>query len=122
MATVYRGIGTTVARMAGNHPEMDRVAGLLLGFAKGNAVSHIDTSAYIRKLHVINAPGKKGVRDRLVVAGDKAAISIEYGHTMVVKSPGRNGYDFRWVPGQYILTHAIAQIPGTTSNSFGRIR
>lgn len=122
MATVYKGVGTTVARMAGNHPEMDRVAAVLLGLAKANAIPHIYTSTYIRKLHVINAPGKKGVRDRLVVAGDKAAISIEYGHTAVVKNPGRNGFDFKWVPGQFILTKAIAQIPGTTSNSFGRIR
>lgn len=121
MATVYRGIGTTVARMAGNHPEMDRVAGVLLRLAKANAVPHIDTTTYIRKLHVINAPGKKGVRDRLVVAGDKAAMSIEYGHAQLVKNPGNNGYDFKWIPGQFILTKAIAQIPGSTSSSFGRI-
>lgn len=122
MAYVYRGVGTTVARMAGNHPEMDRVANVLLGLAKANATPHIDTTAYIRKLSTKNVPGKKGVRDRLVIAGDKAAMSIEYGHSQLVKNPGGRGYDFKWVPGQFILTKAIAQIPGTTSNSFGRIR
>lgn len=109
MAEVYRHVGTTVARMAGNHPEMDRVAHTLLGLAKANSVPHIDTSAYISKLHVVNAPGKKGVRDRLVVAGDKAALSIEYGHYQYAKSKD-GGYELRWIPGQFILTKAIAQI------------
>lgn len=122
MASVNRGIGGTVARMAGNHAEMDIVAHKVIALAKLNATPHIDTSAYFRQLSVKNVPGKKGVRDRLVIAGDKAAMSIEYGHSQLVKNPSTNELDFRWIPGQFILTKAIAQIPGSTSTSFGRIR
>ena len=122
MAHVNKGIGTTVARMTGNHPEMDRVAHELLALATARAVEHRLTGHYISKLSVKNVPGKKGVRDRLVIAGDIAAMSIEYGHSVRVKKAGHNEANFKWVPGQYILTGAIRAIPGHTYSSFGPMR
>lgn len=121
MAEVYGWVPVGVARMAGRHPEMDRVANKLLALAKARAVPHILTSDYIRGLRVRKAPGKKGVTDRLVEATDKAAMSIEYGHAVRINKAGYNEANFKWVPGQYILTGAINGIKGERSNSFGII-
>ena len=121
MATVYRHVPVTVARMAGNDSTMDEVARKLYVLALARAQRHRLTGAYISQLGVKNVPGKKGVRDRMVYAGDKAAMSIEYGHAVRDPKAGYNQYNFRWVPGQYILTGAIAEIPGTRYNSFGSI-
>lgn len=118
MAKVYGWVPVGVARMAGNHSEMDRVADRLRRIAWALASGHRLTGAYMSKLSVKNVPGKKGVRDRMVYAGDKAAMSIEYGHAVRIDSE-KNGPNFKWVPGQYILTGAINAIPGTRYNSFG---
>lgn len=118
MAVVYGWVPNGVARMAGNHSEMDIVARKLYTIARARAEAHRLTGAYISKMGVKNVPGKKGVRDRLVYAGDKAAMSIEYGHAVRIEA-GHNGYNFKWVPGQYILTGAINGIPGFRYNSFG---
>jgi hypothetical protein len=122
MAVVYAWVPNGVARMAGNHEEMDRVARHLLLLAKRRATAHILTSAYIRGLRARNVPGKKGVRDRLVEATDKAAMSIEYGHAVRLNKAGPNQANFKWVPGQYILTGAIGMIPGYKENSFGIVK
>ena len=119
MAVVYGWVPNGVARMAGNHPEMDRVAKKLYTLARGRAEAHRLTGAYISQLSVKNVPGKRGVRDRMVFAGDKAAMSIEYGHAVRQNHAGRNESNFSWVPGQYILTGAINAIPGFRYNSFG---
>jgi hypothetical protein len=108
MAEVYKWVGTGVARMAGNDPEMDRVARLVLFTAKGRARAHRLTGDYLSKLSAKNVPGKKGVRDRLIVAGDKAAYSIEWGHWAPRK--GEPGATF--VPGQHILGGAVFSLPG----------
>lgn len=118
MAVVYGWVPVGVARMAGNHPEMDAVATRLYRIAFVLAGAHRLTGNYISKLSVKNVPGKKGVRDRMVYAGDKAAMSIEYGHAVRVEGE-HNGTNFHWVPGQYILTGAINAIPGFRYNSFG---
>jgi hypothetical protein len=102
--------------MAGNDPEMDRVADRLHRIAFTLAVGHRLTGNYLSKLSVKNVPGKKGVRDRMVIAGDKAAMSIEYGHSVRFnrgKNAEKNSYNFKWVPGQYILTGAIRAVPGS---------
>lgn len=109
MAEVYRWVPQGVARMAGNDPEMDRVAHELMAIVIARAVRHRLTGDYISKLSVKSVPGKKGVRDRLIVAADKAAYSIEWGHWAPKKGlPGA-----RWVPGQHILGGAIGELPGT---------
>lgn len=117
MATVYGWVPVGVARMAGNDSEMDKVADRLHRIAFTLAVGHRLTGNYLSKLSVKNVPGKKGVRDRMVIAGDKAAMSIEYGHAVRINKAGYNEYNFKWVPGQYILTGAIRAIPG--SMTFG---
>jgi hypothetical protein len=124
MAVVFGWVPNGVARMAGRDSEMDRVAGKLYALALGKAQTHRLTGDYISKLKVKNVPGKKGVRDRMVIAGDKAAMSIEYGHAVRFnrgKDAAKNSYNFKWVPGQYILTGAINSIPGSRYNSFGDI-
>lgn len=121
MATVYGWVPVGVARMAGNDREMDVVAKRLYNLAHARAFSHVLTGNYISKLSIKNVPGKKGVRDRMVYAGDKAAMSIEYGHAVRNHGAGHNESNFTWVPGQYILTGAIAAIPGTFRSSFGKI-
>lgn len=122
MATVYKHVPNQVARMAGDHSEMDDVARKLLFAAKVRARRHRLTGAYIAQLSAKNVPGKKGVRDRLVIAGDKAAMSIEYGHTARTGNTDPSKADLRWVPGQYILTGAINSLDGYKYNSFGVIR
>ena len=109
MAEVYRWVPNGVARMAGNDPEMDRVARLVLFTVKNRARRHQLTGAYMAKLQAKNVPGKKGVRDRLITAGDKAAYSIEWGHW----SPKKGVEGARWVPGQHILGGAVGEVPGS---------
>lgn len=122
MAEVYGWVPNGVARMAGKSQEMDDVANKLYRLALGRAQGHRLTGNYIEKLKVKEVPGKKGVRDRMVIAGDMAAMSIEYGHAVRFNRGSdapRNSYNFKWVPGQYILTGAINAIPGQRYNSFG---
>lgn len=122
MAEVFKNVGNQVARMAGDSSEMDVAAHKLLALAKARAVKHRLTGAYMARLSVENVAGKKGVRDRLVVAGDKAAMSIEYGHAQRTNNQDPSKSDFRWVPGQYILTGAINEIEGHKYSTFGVIK
>lgn len=125
MATVYGWVPVGVAKMCGDDQIMDDVANKLHALAMRRAVAHRLTGAYISQLKVKNVPGKKGVRDRMVIAGDKAAMSIEYGHAVRYNrgdGAQKNSYNFKWVPGQFILTGAIGAIPGYSYNSFGKIQ
>lgn len=122
MAVVFKNVPNMVARIAGDDIEMDVAAHKLLALAKARAMKHRLTGAYISQLKVENVAGKKGVRDRLVVAGDKAAMSIEYGHAVRTSNDDPSKADFKWVPGQYILTGAINEIEGYKYNSFGIIK
>lgn len=108
MAEVYKHVPNQVARIAGNDPEMDRVARLVLFIAKNRARRHMLTGDYIGKLKAENVPGKKGVRDRLITANDKAAYSIEWGHWAPRKET-----PVTWVPGQHILGGAVGEVPGS---------
>ena len=100
MADVYKWVGVGVARMAGDHEIMDETAHRLMAAVRFRAEQHRLTGDYISKLSVKNVPGKKGVRDRIVVANDKAAWSIEWGHWA----------GSTWVPGQHILGGAIRDV------------
>jgi hypothetical protein len=108
MAEVFRWVPNGVARMAGNDPEMDRVARLLLFTVRARARKHRLTGEYLSKTYAKSVPGKKGVRDRMIFAGDKAAYSIEWGHT--VRRADGTSY---WLPGQHILGGAVSEIPGS---------
>lgn len=107
MAEVYAWVPNGVARMVGNDSVMDEVAHKVLAIVEARALAHRLTGEYISQLSVANVPGKKGVRDRMIFAGDKAAYSIEWGHTVT----RRDGTSY-WLPGQHILGGAIAEIPG----------
>jgi len=107
MAEVFRGVGNMVARMVGNHSVMDETAHMVMRIVEQRAIRHRLTGDYMSKLSVKNVPGKKGVRDRMIFAGDKAAYSIEWGHTVT----RRDGTSY-WLPGQHILGGAIAEVPG----------
>lgn len=107
MAEVFKHVGVTVARMAGDSPAMDEAAALVMSIVQARAIRHRLTGDYMSKLSIKNVPGKKGVRDRMIFAGDKAAYSIEWGHT--VRRANGSSY---WLPGQHILGGAIAEVPG----------
>ena len=108
MAEVFKHVPNEVARMAGNSDEMDIVAHALMAIVMRRAIEHRLTGDYIEHLKVKNVPGKKGVRDRIVEASDKAAYSIEWGHWTPKKGVG----GAKFVPGQHILGGAINELPG----------
>jgi hypothetical protein len=99
--------------MAGNSEEMDVVARALMFIVKRRARAHQLTGDYMGRLSVKNVPGKKGVRDRVVAADDKAAYSIEWGHF----SPRKGEPGATWVPGQHILGGAVNELPGGRGTS-----
>lgn len=107
MAEVFKHVGVEVARMCGNDPIMDEVAHRILAAAIRRATAHRLTGEYLSKLSVKNVPGKKGVRDRIVVANDPAAYSIEWGHTVTRK----DGSSY-WLEGQHILGGAANDVAG----------
>lgn len=80
MATVYKGTGLKMAKLPGVQGALDVAAARVMARAKANIAGHTDTGHYAASLHVQTVPGRSGVKDRLVVAGDPAAIAIEYGH------------------------------------------
>jgi hypothetical protein len=102
MAQVFKGAGQKVAKLPGLQPVIQSAAMGILARARALAGGQADTTAYMSSLHVVPTPGRRGVTDRLVVAGDPAAVHIEYGHLATRKDGGAT-----WVPGQYILTRAI---------------
>lgn len=101
MAEVYAWVPVGVARMCGNDSIMDETAARLMAAVLRRAAAHRLTGNYLAHLKVKNVPGKKGVRDRIVEATDKAAYSIEWGHYT------KSG---TWVPGQHILGGAINDV------------
>lgn len=103
MAQVYKGAGTKAAKMCGNSPVMDQVAGKIKAKAEANAARHHRTGRYSQNFSVKSVPGKKGVRDRIVQADHPASAIIEYGHFQE-KADGTLG---KFVPGQFNLTRAI---------------
>lgn len=110
MAEVFAWVPQGIARMVGNHAVMDETAHEIMQIVMARAIAHRLTGEYIEHLSVKNVPGKKGVRDRIIEAADKAAVSIEFGHTVVRK----DGTSY-WLEGQHILGGAIAHLPRGTS-------
>lgn len=103
MATVFGGVGAKIARLPGIQPLLDTAAAGIKARAVANIMSSSKepTGAYASSLEVRSVPGKKGVRDRLVVANDPGALAIEYGHL----EAGEDGAS--WVPGKFPLTRAV---------------
>ncbi|MCJ1709229.1 DUF5403 family protein [Microbacterium sp. VKM Ac-2923] len=113
----------TAAQIAGDSAEFSRISGRVLIAAKVEAARHVDTGAYLSKLHMKTVPGMigtgRGVKDRLIVADDPAAASIEWGHlarvrdgvmTRVEGSRRVKWEPAKFVPGKHIMTNALGRV------------
>lgn len=100
----------TVAQMAGDSAAFGSQAGRVLGAARRVAAENAATGAYLSRLSMKSVPGEFGsgvtVKDRLIVADDPGAAAIEWGHLIRYKNSRR----VRWVPGQHIMTRALASV------------
>lgn len=104
MAKVYKGTGTKIARMAGNHVVMDEAAEKIRARAAENAAAHRDTGEYSGNFKTKRVKSKAGgVNDRMVYNDHPAAVAIEYGH-FAKNAAGELG---EFVPGQFNLTKAV---------------
>lgn len=105
MAVVFDKLAIREAsRLCGESAQMDAVADMVAAKAKANAAAHFQTGDYINSIEVEDDQ-RPVVRDRLVMANDWAAKSIEYGHA-AKRSTKREGPS-RWVPGQFIMTETF---------------
>lgn len=100
--------GPMAAVIAGRSQEMDLVAARGARAVRQVAAANRLTGNYIDKVFTATVPSQKPskvgtVDDRLIVADDEAAVSIEYGHMVRFKNARR----VRWVPGQHIMGRAI---------------
>ncbi|RBO73534.1 DUF5403 family protein [Microbacterium sp. H6] len=100
--------GSMAAQIAGQSSQMDMVASRGVRAVQNVAAGHRLTGAYISKVFAATVPSvvpsKVGpVDDRLIVADDEAAVSIEYGHIVRFKNARR----VRFVPGQHIMAKAL---------------
>lgn len=103
MATVYKGTGTRIARMAGRDAVMDVAAEKVRARAAANAAVHRETGEYSGNFKVKSVRAKAGgVKDRMVYNDHPAAFAIEFGHVArTTRGPAR------FVPGQFNLTRAV---------------
>lgn len=105
MAYVNMKFATTEAsRLCGEHEVMDQTARMIAARAKAVARRNKVTGDYIDSIK-IEDDQRPVVRDRLVLATDWAAKSIEFGHA-AKRSKTREGPS-RWVPGQFIMTETF---------------
>lgn len=100
--------GSMAAQIAGESPAMDLVADRGLHAVRSVAAAHRYTGAYIENTFVAAVPSvlpsKVGpIKDRIIVADDPAAVSIEYGHIVRFANSRR----VRFVPGQHIMGKAL---------------
>lgn len=100
--------GSMAAQIAGQSREMDVAANRGLRAVRSVAAAHRLTGNYIDKTFVATVPSvlpsKVGpIDDRVIVADDDAAVSIEYGHLVRFKNARR----VRFVPGQHIMGKAL---------------
>lgn len=117
-AFVSKNAGPEAAVIAGRNSEMDRAANVLLRAVRTRAMAHVRTGNYIKNLSIQTVPSLQPsrvgyVQDRIVVADDKAALSIEYGHwnTRITRNGRRVSTGvLRKVPGQYIMTGALGMV------------
>lgn len=107
VAEVYPIAGILAARIAGEDPEMDRVARTLQGLVKSEAAKHRLSGQFGASIIVQRARGKRGVMDRIVVATDPLAAIKEFGHRIVTKDGDEVGY----VKGMHTMAKAIQRLP-----------
>ena len=82
MAKVYKGAGTTVAKLVGRHPVMDEAAKKIQAKALALASADRKTGEYSGNFKVAKVPSRagKGVVDRVVYNDHPKALAIELGH------------------------------------------
>ncbi|WP_273352457.1 DUF5403 family protein [Corynebacterium resistens] len=82
MATVHKGAGVIVAKMAGRHPVMDGAAKKIQAKALALAAADRKTGEYSSNFKVAKVPSRagKGVVDRVVYNDHPKAVAIELGH------------------------------------------
>lgn len=104
MATVHGNLGKIIGNDPGVQAALDVAAEKVLIRAQALAAGHVDTGAFSRSLGITKDKHRSGVVDRLVVATDPAALSIEVGHVAARKGIG----PARFVPGLHILGRAAS--------------
>lgn len=109
VAEVYANAGIDAARVAGEDPEMDRVASLLARLIKVQARGHrASGQEFADSLMVRRVRGRRGVTDREVVATDPLAAAKEFGH--VIRNEA-DGPVLGYVKGMFTMARAIARLP-----------
>ncbi len=103
MAQVYKTAGIIGARLAGESAAMDEAADELQRLARAEAAQHADTEHFQNSIESNRTRGKNGVIDRLVVATDPGAESIEFGHLSEGKEPV-------WVAGKHSMRNAMIKM------------
>lgn len=109
VAEVYPTAGIDAARIAGEDPEMDRVANLLKGLIATEARGHRASGhVFAESLVVRRVRGRRGVTDREVVATDPLAAPKEFGH--VIRNEA-DGPVLGYVRGMFTMARAIRKLP-----------
>ena len=109
VAEVYANAGIDAARIAGEDPEMDRVANKLAALIKAEARGHRASGReFADSIVVRKVRGRRGVTDREVVATDPLAAAKEFGH--VIRNTA-DGPDLGYVRGMFTMARAIAKLP-----------
>lgn len=108
VAEVYANVGITAAKIAGEDPEIDRVANRLKVLAKSEAARNRKSGEFGDSIIVVRAKGRRGVTDRLVVATDPFAAVKEFGH--VIRNEA-GGPDLGYVKGLHAMSNAIKRLP-----------
>lgn len=101
MVNVDPNVSLLVARMVSESGELDVAAEKVAAKARGLASSHTKSGSYQSSFGTERVPGKKGVSDVVAYNDDKAAIPIEFGHTM------KNG---KFVPGLGVMMTAAHSV------------
>lgn len=101
MAVVYPRLGTELARTPEVHAELQLLADKIATEVRARAGGHVRTGHYESSIEVLVDEASPSRGDRLVVATDDNAVSIEYGHVAAMR--GRHGPP-RHVPGLHIMT------------------
>lgn len=109
VAEVYANVGIDAARIAGEDPEMDRVANLVASLVKAEARGHRASGhEFADSVIVTRVRGRRGVMDRAVIATDPLAAAKEFGH--VIRNEA-DGPDLGYVQGMFTMARAIAKLP-----------
>ncbi|MBN6777431.1 DUF5403 family protein [Pseudoclavibacter alba] len=101
MATIYKHVTRSVAKLAADEGALDGLARKIEESVIFFASEHVDSGHYAHSIKTEKAGRGK---DRLVTTDDPNAYQIEWGHAVETeKGPV-------WVPGQYIFTKTMGAL------------